>query len=49
MDKLKSGGTKNSSMFALCWDIDELSRIRDDLQEVRVGIGSVLEVLFNQN
>ena len=45
--KLKAGGTKNSTMFALCWDIDELSRLRDDLQGVRVDIGSLLEVLFN--
>ena len=36
-------------VFALCWDTDELSRLRDDLQEVRVGIGSVLELLFNPN
>ena len=34
-------------MFALCWDIDELSRLRDDLQGVRVDIRSLLEVLFN--
>ena len=26
-DKLKSGGTKNSTKFALCWDMDELSRL----------------------
>ena len=34
-------------MFALCWDIDELNRLKVDLQAVRVEIGALLEVMSN--
>ena len=32
-------------MFSLCWDIDELTNIKDDIQQVRVEIGELLTMI----
>ncbi len=48
-NKLKSGGAANNTMFALCWDIHELTQLKDNLQEVRVEIASTLEIISVEN
>jgi hypothetical protein len=48
-NKLKANKVKDSTVFALCWNIDELTRLKEDLQKVRVEIGALLRVMSEQD
>lgn len=47
--KLTSSGCKDSIMFSLCWDIDELNKLKEDLQKIRVEIGALLRTMSEQS
>lgn len=48
-EKLSSGSPKNNTMFSLCWDIDELKNLNQNLQAIRVEVGALLNVLPNDD